>query len=272
MKRKQHLKYILPLCVSALLLTAGPIAAQEETTTTGTAVSSSRNTLTVRSSGGQYQLFVYDRNTTRPASIPAGSEVRVTWTPGDEPGVGLATNISIVQSSPSSQGTTSTTQPVVPPEVRRVERDIERQVRRYQIGVRAGVALDPELILIGTQAQVGPFFTRDIYFRPNVEFAWGEVTALFALNAEVIYRLPITSRTGRWSSYVGIGPGFNFLHQNFEKTTGSGNRIHFGDFHSDTGLNILGGVRYRSGMFMELKTSVYSQPSPTLRLVVGYNF
>jgi hypothetical protein len=160
----------------------------------------------------------------------------------------------------------------VPPEVRRVERDIERQVRRYQIGVRAGVALDPELILIGTQAQVGPFFTRDIYFRPNVEFAWGEVTALFALNAEVIYRLPITSRTGRWSSYVGIGPGFNFLHQNFEKTTGSGNRIDFGDFHSDTGLNILGGVRYRSGMFMELKTSVYSQPSPTLRLVVGYNF
>lgn len=33
-----------------------------------------------------------------------------------------------------------------------------------------------------------------------------------------------------------------------------------------------GGIRYRSGMFMELKTTVYSDPSPTLRLILGYNF
>jgi len=159
----------------------------------------------------------------------------------------------------------------VPPEVRRIERDIERQVRRYQLGVRAGVALDPELVLVGVQAQVGPFFNRDVYFRPNVEFGFGEVTALFAINPEVIYRLPISSRQGRWSAYVGVGPGFNFLHQNFDRNE-DGKRIDFGDFHSDVGLNVLGGIRYRSGMFMELKTTVYSDPSPTLRLIVGYNF
>jgi hypothetical protein len=160
----------------------------------------------------------------------------------------------------------------VPPEVRRLERDIERQARRYQLGVRAGVGLDPELLMLGVHAQVGPFFNSDIFLRPNVEFGFGEVTALFGLNLEAIYRLPITSRQGRWTSYVGAGPGFNFLHQNFDKTTNSGKRIDFGNFHSDTGLNILGGLRYRSGTFMELKTSVYTDSAPTLRFIVGYNF
>jgi hypothetical protein len=140
------------------------------------------------------------------------------------------------------------------------------------LGVRAGVTLDPELVLIGAQVLIGPFFSQDVFFRPNVEFAYGEVTALFALNPEVIYRLPMSSRQGRWSTYVGVGPGFNFVHQNFERVDGTGKRIDFGDFHSDVGLNILGGIRYRGGMFAELKTSVYSDPSPTLRLMVGYTF
>ena len=133
------------------------------------------------------------------------------------------------------------------------------------------MALDPELALIGVQSQVGPFFNSNVFLRPNVEFAFGEVTALFALNLEAIYQLPVSTRRGRWSAYVGLGPGFNFLHQNFERNNG-GSRIDFGEFHSDTGLNILGGVRFRGGTFFELKTSVYSDPAPTLRLIVGYNF
>jgi hypothetical protein len=181
--------------------------------------------------------------------------------------VRIATEITVGEAAGQSTATT----PVIPPEVRRVESDIKREARRFQAGVRAGVALDPELILIGVQAQMGPFFNRDVFFRPNVEFAWGEVTALFALNPEVIYRLPISSRQGRWAAYFGVGPGFNFLHQNFQTSQG-GKRIDFGDFHSDVGLNILAGVRYRSGMFTELKTTVYSDPSPTLRLILGYNF
>jgi len=181
----------------------------------------------------------------------------------------MASDVTILETATPGQDTAMVA--AVPPEVRRIERDIERQVRRYQLGVRAGLALDPELVLVGVQAQVGPFFNRDVYFRPNVEFGFGEVTALFAINPDVIYRLPISSRQGRWSAYVGVGPGFNFLHQNFERN-GDGKRIDFGDFHSDVGLNVLGGIRYSSGMFMELKTTVYSDPSPTLRLIVGYNF
>jgi hypothetical protein len=105
------------------------------------------------------------------------------------------------------------------------------------LGARAGVALDPELILIGLNAQVGPFFSPNIYLRPNVEFAYGEVTALFAVNPEVIYRLPFNYRQGRRSTYVGIGPGFNFTHQKFQGTTG-GSRIDFSDFSADSTLNI----------------------------------
>ncbi len=257
--------------LAVLFMTAVPAFAQEEESTfTGTVASTSRNTLTVRSTSGRYQLFVYDRGTTKPAAIPIGSAVRVTWTAGDEPGVRVASEVTITSGATTTQAGT-TTAPVVPPEARRLERDIERQARRYQLGVRAGVALDPELILIGVQAQVGPFFGDNIYFRPNVEFAFGEVTALFGLNPEIVYRLPISSRRARWSTYFGIGPGFNFLHQNFQSSAG-GKRIDFGAFHSDTGLNILGGLRSRSGMFTELKTTVYSDPSPTLRLIVGYNF
>lgn len=240
---------------------------------TGIVASASPNTLVLRREDGQYQLFVFDRDTVKPRTLPAGSRVRVVSTAGEEPGFRVATDIRILNAVPGTQqGVVTQPEQPIPPEVRRLERDIERQVRRYQMGVRAGLALDPELILVGVHAQVGPFFSPDVYFRPNVEFAFGEVTALFALNAEAIYRLPISSRQGRWSSYVGVGPGFSFLHQNFQATSGGGQKIDFGDFHSSVGLNIFGGLRYRGGMFLELKTSVYSKPAPTMRLIVGYNF
>lgn len=259
----------------AVLIHVRPAAAQsDDGTFTGAVSSSTRNTLVVRGADGQYRLFVYDRGAQRPATLSAGSRVRVISVPGDDPGVRLATSVSMVEDSAGSGSAdrASSEPEAVPAEVRRTETAIEREARRFQAGVRAGVALDPELVLLGVQAQVGPFFSRNVYLRPNVEFAYGEVTALFGLNMEVIYRLPISSRGGRWSSYLGAGPGFNFIHQNFEKTTNSGSRIDFGDFHSDTGLNILGGLRFRSGLFTELKTSVYTDAAPRLRLILGYNF
>jgi len=257
--------------LAGTLLMMPPLArAQEDTTTTGTIVSSSRNTITLRTSSGQYQLFILETGATRPATLASGTQVRVISIAGDDPGTRVAT--AILAGDTPAGGQNAAGASVVPPEIRRVERDIERQARRFQLGVRAGMALDPELVLLGVQAQIGPFFNSNVFFRPNVEFGFGEVTALFALNPEFVYRLPVSSRNARWSSYVGVGPGFNFLHQSFARTDGSGKRIDFGDFHSDVGLNILGGIRYRSGMFAELKTSVYSDPSPTLRLIVGYNF
>jgi hypothetical protein len=269
-RTRKHIRYsTVFMTLLGLLLGSQQVRAQGETEFAGTLVSSSRNTITVRDTNGRYQLFTFDRNLQRPATLAVGSQVRVSSSASDEGDVRIARDITVLQ---AGTGSATTTPNNVPGEVRQIERDIERQVRRFQIGVRAGVALDPELILIGVQSQIGPFFNPEVYFRPNVEFAWGEVTALFALNPDLVYRLPLSSRQGRWSAYVGGGPGFNFVHQNFKTSSGTGTRVDFSDFHSSVGLNLLAGIRYRSGMFTEIKTSLYSKPAPTLRLIVGYNF
>jgi len=242
---------------------------QSENTIEGTVVSSTRNTLVVRTEDNQFQLFIFNRDTVKPRSLLTGARVSVVSTPGEEPGFRLASNVTTLEEAPRAQGSAPAR---VPPEVRELERDIERQVRRWRAGVRAGAALDPELILFGAHAQVGPFFHRDVSFRPNAEFAFGEVTDLIALNLEAIYRLPILPRQGRWSAYIGAGPGFTFLHQNFERQAGEGRNIDFGNFDFDTGFNILTGVQFRGGTFFEVKSSVYSRPAPSVRLIFGYNF
>ena len=114
--------------------------------------------------------------------------------------------------SAEKAGNTRENSTTVPPEIRRIERDIEREVRRYQVGVRGGVTLDPELVLIGVQAQFGPLFKSGVYFRPGVDFGLGEVTAMFSLNGDVIYRLPFSSQQDRWSTYIGSGLGKRRLH------------------------------------------------------------
>lgn len=245
---------------------------QSENTIEGTVVSSSRDTLLVKTEDNQFQLFIFDRNTVKPRSLPAGARVRVVSTPGEEAGVRLASTVTTLEEAPRAEGTAPAQAEPVPPAVRELERDIKRQVRRWRVGVRAGVALDPELILFGVHSQLGPFFHRDVSFRPNAEFAFGEITDLIALNLEATFRLPLSPRQGRWSAYIGAGPGFTFLHQDFEREAGEGRDIDFGNFDFDTGFNILTGVQFRRGTFFEVKSSLYSRPAPTLRLIFGYNF
>jgi hypothetical protein len=238
--------------------------AEGQTTISGTVVSSSRNVLVVRTDRGVHNVFIYDRYSQKPAdNIPVGSTVRVISTPSDEPGVRLATHVTV--SSAASEGQPKQPTEPVPASVRRLEDDIERQARRYGMGFRGGVGLDPEVLLVGVHARLGPFFNRNFSFRPNIEYGWGEVTKLVTINLEGIYRLPFTPRLGRWSAYAGAGPSLVFSHQNFED-----NGVDFGDFDFDGGLNVLAGMEFRSGLFFEAKTTVYA--SPHLRLIVGYTF
>ena len=124
--------------------------------------------------------------------------------------------------------------------------------------------------MIGAHARLGPFFSRNLSFRPNVEFGFGEVTKLFAINLEGIYRLPLTEPRSRWSIYVGAGPNLTFMHRNFEEAAAGENGIDFGEFKFNAGLNILTGVEFRNGMFFEIKATAYT--GPHLRLLVGYTF
>jgi hypothetical protein len=236
----------------------------------GTVSSLSRETMVVRTSDDQFQLFIFDQDTRKPRTLQPGARVRVSSTPTDESGVRLATNVTVLEEAPAAQAgkQPASKQATPPPSVSKLEREIKRNVRRWRVGFRAGAALDPELFLFGVHSQIGPIFTRNVSFRPNAEFAFGEVTDLIALNLEAVYRLPITARQGRWSAYAGAGPALNFIHQSF-----SGPRkISFGNFDYETGFNVLTGFQSRRGTFVELKTSLWSHPAPTLRLIVGYTF
>lgn len=247
-----------------------PSPRRDATVTTGTVVSSTADTMVVRTESGEYVLFVSEPETVRPRTIPVGSSVTVVSRP-DREGIHVASSVNVTTVAPRATEATSTqtTEPI-PPEVRRMERQIQRQVQRYRAGVRAGVGLDPEVITAGVHAKLGPFFHRDAFFRPNAEFGFGEVTTLVALNLEVVVRLPITERQSRWSVYAGAGPGFNFIDRDFEAAQAGDRDIKFGDFDFEGSLNFLAGVEFRSGMFLELKSTAYSRPHT--RLLIGYNF
>ena len=176
---------------------------QEATVATGTVVSSTRRTLVVRTETGEHLLFVLEPETVKPKTIATGAKVSIAYA-RDAEGTRVADHVTVTAAAPQATDRTSAeaSEPI-PPEVRRAERDIERQVRRFRVGVRAGVGLDPEVITAGVHAKLGPFFNRNTFFRPNAEFAFGEVTTLVALNFEAVYRLPITPRQSRWSVYVG---------------------------------------------------------------------
>jgi hypothetical protein len=149
--------------------------------------------------------------------------------------------------------------------VRDAESAIERQFRRYGAGVRAGVSLDPELLNVGVHATLGPFFKQGIALRPNVEYGFGELTKMFAINLEVVYFFPNEGEERRF--YVGAGPGLNFIDRGLEVEESG---IDFDDFDYDTGLNLLGGVEWRDGPFVEFKASAYGGPS--IRVQIGYTF
>jgi len=264
---------LTPLAVPQETSSSSQQQGDNENTVEGTVVSSSRDTLVVRTENDQYQLFVFDSSTTKPSVIAPGARVRVISTPSEETGSRLASSVAVLAPAPSAQGNTAATQAApVPPQVREVERKIKREARRWRLGVRAGAGLDPELLMFGVHSQMGPIFNRNVFFRPNAEFAWGEVTDLIALNLEAIYRLPVTARRQNWSVYVGAGPALTFLHQSFQRQQGQGRNIDFGNFDFDTGLNILAGLQFRRGTFFELKTSLYARPAPTLRLIFGKTF
>jgi hypothetical protein len=246
--------------------------ASDQTSMEGTVVSTSRDTLVVRTDDEDFYLFVFDRFTVKPRTIAAGSRVRVVSVAGDQEGARLATNVTELQASATTTTPSPGTQAKpLPPKMKEMEQDIKSEARRWHLGVRTGGALDPELFLFGVHTQLGPIFHRNVFFRPNAEFAFGEITDMISLNLEAIYRLPVTARGRRFSAYVGAGPALNFIHQDFERQQGQGRDIDFGNFDYETGFNILAGIQKRH-TFFEVKTSLWSKPAPTLRLIVGYTF
>ena len=246
-----------PLFVAA----AGQPGAAAQTTSEGTVVSSSRSTLMIRTGDGQARLFVIDRDTLRPASIPTGARVSVVSKPGQDPNAPVAVSIAVTAQPPKpGEAAVEETPPEpVPPALRRLESSISRSARRYRMGVHVGAALDPELVMIGVQAEFGPFFNERISARPNVELGFGEVTDLMALNFEGVYRLGQEIRN--WRLYFGGGPSMNFTKLGFsvEGEEDPEDDFDFDDFELDAGLNFVAGAQARDGgMFVEMRAVAYS--------------
>jgi len=248
---------------------------QGQTTVEGTVVSSGRATFAVRSDDNQVHQFTFDQNANKPRALRVGTRVRVVSDEGDQQGSRHATDVTVLgqqgQGGTSANASARKAAPV-PPAVQNVENQIQHQARRWRLGVRAGVGLDPELIMFGVHSQMGPVFSRNVFFRPNADFEWGEITDMVALNLESVYRFPTTTGRGLWAPYVGAGPSLNFIHQSFQTEAGEGRNISFGNFDYETGLNILMGFQNRHGTFFEVKTSVYSQPAPVFRIILGRTF
>jgi hypothetical protein len=266
---------LLGVAAAASAQTPGSLTSTaSETTTQGTVISSSRSTLVVRTDGDEYRLFELTPDTAKPPALPVASGVEVTSYPSEVDGAAKATRVRVTKAAPplvlieDGVALPQDQAAQVPPDLRRLEKSIERQTSRYRIGARAGMALDPELVMLGAQAQIGPFFQDNMWGRPSLELGFGEVTTLLGINLDGVYRLPVTPATGRWSSFFGAGVGFNFINRGFSDQEDD-ERFDFDDFIFDAGLNLMAGVQARSGMFIELRAGVYSEPH--LRLVLGYN-
>jgi hypothetical protein len=87
---------------------------------------------------------------------------------------------------------------------------VERAVDRFRIGVIGGVAIDPEMIVVGAHGAFGPIFTPSVEFRPGIELGFGELTTMLAINLDVLYTLPGATSQTRWLPYIGAGPTFGF--------------------------------------------------------------
>ena len=161
----------------------------------------------------------------------------------------------------------------VPTGAVQAENKVEEAVRRFRIGVQGGIALDPELIDFGAHAAFGPIFKSGVDFRPGFEFGLGEVTTLFGINLDVLYTLPGSTGSTRWTPYVGAGPNFALSHRSIDTTddpeADEDSRFDFSDTDFETGFNFIAGVRSRR-IFFEMKATAYGVS--TVRLLGGFNF
>jgi len=260
----------MPVCLFVLFLLA-PLTAVAQTTAPtpqgqsheGVIVSTSKATLLIQTATGEFKLFEINANTTKPEKLPVGATVTVSVV--EVVDRELPAIVVVKVTAPPVAGAKPPSEDNIPPSMRRMEGAMKRQVSKFRLGVRAGAALAPEQVMVGVHSQFGPLFSDNLFARPNLEFSFGEVTDIFSVNLEGIYRIP-QSRQGKWAFYFGGGIAFNFVKEGFTDTEDD---FSFDDFNYETGLNILAGIQSGS-MFLELKTSVYAPP--TVKFIIGYSF
>jgi hypothetical protein len=184
------------------------------------------------------------------------------------------------QNTPTVSSINLEQQSNVPPQARQAEDAVEDAVRRFRIGVDAGVGVDPQLVMFGAHATFGPVFHRGVEFRPGLEVGLGEITTLFAINLDVVYNFPGGSGAARWRPYIGAGSSFGLSHRGVEaddiddgdpeEPGDLRNRFDFSDTDFNGGVNFIAGAKNQNGLFFELKATAGGVSN--VRLMAGFTF
>ena len=161
-----------------------------------------------------------------------------------------------------------------------VQNTVTETVKKWNIGVDGGIALDPELITFGVFGKFAPIFSKDVSFRPGLYLSFGELTTEFGIDLDLLYTLP--GADNAWRTYVGGGPNFALSHQGFSAPADDTNngdssgdssttndRFDFSDTSFDAGFNfIVGATRGKS--FFEMKATAWGVSS--VKLLAGFRF
>lgn len=201
-------------------------------------------------------------------------------------------NPPVAQDNPADNDPDPQQPGTAPQPVQKAANVVQDTVKKYHIGVSAGVGLDPELIDVSGYGYWGLFRSLDL--RPGLELGFGELTTLFGINVDVLYTFPGFSREARWVPYVGGGPNFTLSHEEISAaqeldiqptvtttttvTTANGttatqtstNRFDFSNTKWQTGANFILGARNRRGMFLEMRATAYGVQ--IVRVVAGFGF
>ena len=266
----------LPAHAQEPAATSGPQTGERRTE--GTVASVGRGSMTVYTDDGKYVVFVAEPSSVKKAEITQGSRVRVFTSASD---TDPAPTALAIDKLPPREGLAPQNPEPVPVDLRQLEAQVQRQARRWHLGLTGGIALDPEMISLNTFATLQPFSSRSLSIRPNFELAFGEVTTLLGLHLDVLYALPGISRSARWAPYVGAGPNFTLSHRGVDEEEFLGDdatappeeedsRFDFSQFDWDNGFNFIVGMRRPNGMFFEMKATAYGVAN--IRMLGGFAF
>jgi len=235
----------------------------------GTVVSVRRGSFTLRTATGRYRVFEISRLTVPAQPLRPGMRVAVVADESGDSELPVALAIAILPDVAAPSARPATGDPT-PREIRALETQVERQLRRYNAGVVAGVSVQPELIVVGGHATFERVFRRAVSVRPSLQLGFGELTTLLSLDLDVLYAFPGSTGRTRWAPYVGAGPTVAFSHRSLEGEDDDGNRFDFGDFDADNGFNFIVGMRNRNGAFFEMKATASGVSD--VRLLAGITF
>ena len=115
---------------------------------------------------------------------------------------------------------------------------------QQQLGVRAGVSVNPDQFVFGGHFDTAPL-VDSLVFRPNAEIGLGNDVTTVSLNFELAYKFLRASQV--WTPYVGAGPALNIYR--FSGNTDSGG-----------GFNMLFGAEHIGGLFTEVKVGAIDSP------------